>query len=314
MDGLKILVTGGAGFIGSHIADKYLSLGHEVSIVDNLVTGSRENLNPKATFFQVDVRDTDKLKGIFEEGKFDLVNHHAAQMDVRRSVADPVYDASVNILGVLNILELCRSHGVNRVIFASSGGAIYGEQDYFPADEMHPTRPISPYGVAKLTTENYLFYYKAVYGVDSVSLRYANVYGPRQNPKGEAGVVAIFASKMLAGEQPVINGDGKQTRDYVYVGDVVQANVLALQCPGLQVFNVGTGVETDVNTVFGHIRKSSGASALENHGEGKKGEQLRSVLDARKIQAALGWKPTVPFDEGVQRTVEYFKTMVARVG
>ncbi len=314
MDGLKILVTGGAGFIGSHIVDEYLSLGHEVSIVDNLVTGRRENLNPEATFFQVDVRDADKLKGIFEKGKFDLVNHHAAQMDVRRSVADPIYDASVNILGVLNILELCRSLGVNRVIFASSGGAIYGEQDYFPADEVHPTRPISPYGVAKLTTENYLFYYSAVYGVESVSLRYANVYGPRQNPRGEAGVVAIFASKMLAGDQPVINGDGKQTRDYVFVGDVVRANVLALRCPGFQVFNIGTGVETDVNALFSHIRRWSGSNALEHHGEAKKGEQLRSVLDARKIQAALGWNPTISIEEGVRRTVEYFKTVMPYVG
>lgn len=310
---MKVLLTGGAGFIGSHIADAYIDLGHDVSIVDNLVTGTRENLNPKARFFEVDVRDAVGMKRVFEVERFDLVNHHAAQMDVRRSVADPVFDASVNILGVLNILELCVLHNVHRFIFASSGGAIYGEQDYFPADEIHPTRPISPYGVAKLTTENYLFYYKAVYGVDSVSLRYANVYGPRQNPKGEAGVVAIFASKMLSGEQPVINGDGKQTRDYVYVGDVACANTLALQCDGLQVFNVGTGVETDVNALFRHIKRSSESSALEQHAPAKKGEQLRSTLDARKIRTALGWQPTVGVEEGVKRTVEFFKTMKANV-
>ena len=310
---MKVLLTGGAGFIGSHIADAYIDLGHDVSIVDNLVTGTRENLNPKARFFEVDVRDAVGMKRVFEVERFDLVNHHAAQMDVRRSVADPVFDASVNILGVLNILELCVLHNVHRFIFASSGGAIYGEQDYFPADEIHPTRPISPYGVAKLTTENYLFYYKAVYGVDSVSLRYANVYGPRQNPKGEAGVVAIFASKMLSGEQPVINGDGKQTRDYVYVGDVACANTLALQCDGLQVFNVGTGVETDVNALFRHIKRSSESSALEQHATAKKGEQLRSTLDARKIRTALGWQPTVGVEEGVKRTVEFFKTMKANV-
>lgn len=278
------------------------------------MTGRRENLNPRAEFFEIDIRDGDKLARVFKEGKFDLVNHHAAQMDVRRSVADPAYDASVNILGVLNVLELCVAHGVRRIIFASSGGAIYGEQEYFPADEAHATRPISPYGVAKLTTEKYLFYYKAVHGIDSVSLRYANVYGPRQNPKGEAGVVAIFASKMLAHEQPVINGDGRQTRDYVYVGDVVQANVLALQCEGYQVFNIGTGVETDVNALFQQIKRSSGSSASEHHGPAMKGEQLRSVLDARKVLAALGWNPAVPLDEGVRRTVEYFKTTSEHAG
>jgi UDP-glucose 4-epimerase len=257
---------------------------------------------------EVDIRDANKVREVFNATRFDLVNHHAAQMDVRRSVDDPAYDASVNILGVLNLLECCVKHGTPRVLFASSGGAIYGEQDYFPADEQHPTRPISPYGVAKLTTENYLFYYKAVHNLDSVCLRYANVYGPRQNPEGEAGVVAIFASRMLAGEKPIINGDGKQTRDYVYVGDVVQANVLALQAPGTQVFNIGTGVESDVNVLFRNIKKSTGSTAEEIHGPAKKGEQLRSVLDARKIRAALGWKPAVSLEDGLQRTVEYFRS------
>lgn len=310
---MKILVTGGAGFIGSHIVDAYLRLGHDVSVIDNFVTGQRQNLNPQAKLFEVDIRDTEEVKRVFKAGRFSLVNHHAAQMDVRRSVSDPMYDASVNILGILNILECCVAGGVQRILFASSGGAVYGEQDYFPADEEHPTRPIAPYGVAKLSSEHYLFYYKAVYGLDSVSLRYANVYGPRQNPKGEAGVIAIFVSKMLAGEQPVINGDGKQTRDYVYVGDVVEANILALQHSGSDVFNIGTSVEIDVNTLFHHLKRATQSSCREEHGETKKGEQLRSVLDTRKIQTALGWKPSVSLEEGLQRTVDYFKKIKAHV-
>ncbi len=305
---MKILVTGGAGFIASQIVDEYIKLGHQVSIIDNLSTGRRMNINPSATFFEVDIRDAEKVRAVFEEGRFDILNHHAAQMDVRKSVNDPVYDASVNILGMLTLLENCAKTNVKRVIFASSGGAIYGEQDYFPADEQHPTRPISPYGVAKLTTEQYLFYYKAVYGIDSVALRYANIYGPRQNPEGEAGVVAIFTTKLLAGQQPVINGEGKQTRDYVFVGDVVRANVLALQCEGSHVFNIGTGIETDVNQLFHHLRKSTNATAAEKHGEAKKGEQMRSVLTAAKIRNSLGWEPTVTIEEGLQRTVEYFRT------
>ncbi len=305
---MKILVTGGAGFIASQIVDEYIRLGHQVSIIDNLSTGRRININPLAKFYETDIREAASVREIFEQGNFDVLNHHAAQMDVRKSVDDPVFDASVNIVGVLTLLESAVKTGVKRVIFASSGGAIYGEQDYFPADEFHPTRPISPYGVAKLTTEQYLFYYKAVYGMDSVSLRYANIYGPRQNPHGEAGVVAIFTTKLLAGGQPVINGDGKQTRDYVFVGDVVQANVLALNCDGSSVFNIGTGVETDVNQLFHYLKKSANSSAVEKHVEAKKGEQSRSVLTSAKIEKQLGWKPSVTLAEGLHRTVEYFRT------
>lgn len=304
---VNILVTGGAGFIGSHIVDAFVQLGHHVSVVDNLSTGRRSNLNPAATFHEVDIRDAEPVSRIFERGKFDAMCHQAAQMDVRRSVADPMYDASVNILGVLSLLESCVKTGVKKVLFASSGGAIYGEQDYFPADEKHPTRPISPYGVAKLATEQYLFYYRAVYGLDSVCLRYANVYGPRQNPEGEAGVIAIFTSKMLAGVHPVINGDGRQTRDYVYVGDVVRANVCALDYEGSGVFNVGTGIETDVNTLFNELKEVIGSSAPEQHGPSKKGEQLRSVLNCEKIAETFGWKPSVPLKEGFKETVRYFK-------
>jgi UDP-glucose 4-epimerase len=307
MEAMRILVTGGAGFIASHIVDAYLERGHEVTILDNLSTGRKENINLRATFHQIDLRDAQAVADLLASRSFDVVNHHAAQMDVRRSVADPVYDASVNIIGVLNLLEACVRTKVGKVIFASSGGAIYGEHDYFPADEAHPTRPISPYGVAKLTTEHYLFYYGAVHGLKSISLRYANIYGPRQNPEGEAGVVAIFASRMLRGETPVINGDGAQTRDYVFVGDVVRANVLALDYPGAGVFNVGTGRESDVNLLFQVIRRSSGALCPEQHGPAKKGEQLRSVLNNGKIKSVLGWEPTVSLEHGLERTVEFFR-------
>ncbi|HTO94194.1 MAG TPA: NAD-dependent epimerase/dehydratase family protein [Bacteroidota bacterium] len=304
---MNILVTGGAGFIASHIVDAYVGLGHSVTVIDDLSTGKKENLNPKAKFCRADIRDAASVRRVFEEGKFALINHHAAQMDVRRSVADPVFDASVNIQGILTLMEAAVATGVRRVIFASSGGAIYGEQDRFPADETHATRPISPYGVAKLATEEYLYYYRAVHGVDSVCLRYANVFGPRQNPEGEAGVVAIFASKMLKGEQPVINGDGKQTRDYVFVADVVKANVLALGHTRSDVFNVGTGIESDVNRLFTALRTSTGSSCSEIHGEAKKGEQSRSVLDNGKIRRELGWKQDVSLDEGIARTVEFFR-------
>jgi UDP-glucose 4-epimerase len=306
---MKILVTGGAGFIGSHIVDACLGLGHQVVLVDDLSTGKERNINAQARFVKADIRDAGAMKGLFEKERFDVMIHEAAQMDVRRSVADPVFDASVNVLGVLTLLECCIRTGVGKVLFASTGGAIYGEQEKFPADETHVTRPISPYGVAKLTTEEYLFYYRAVYGLNSVCLRYANVYGPRQNPEGEAGVVAIFSNRMLRGDQPVINGDGKQTRDYVFVGDVVRANVLALQFQGSDVFNVGTGIETDVNTLFRHLRMLTGSSCVERHGEAKKGEQQRSVLSHQKILGSLGWRPSVTLEEGLRQTVEYFRAV-----
>jgi UDP-glucose 4-epimerase len=308
---LKILVTGGAGFIASHIVDAYVALGHEVVILDNLSTGRRQNINPGARFVEGDIRDGETVKRLFSEESFEVVNHHAAQMDVRRSVADPSYDASVNIMGALSLFEECLRHGVGKIIFASSGGAIYGEQEYFPADERHPTRPISPYGITKLTTEHYLFYYKAVHGLDSVCLRYANIYGPRQNPEGEAGVVAIFASRLLAGLQPVINGDGRQTRDYVYVGDVVRANVLALGFAGTDAFNVGTGLESDVNRLYHVLKRATGSSFDEKHGEAKMGEQMRSVLTHEKITRVLGWRPEVSLEEGLDRTVKHFKSRLS---
>ena len=307
---MNILVTGGAGFIGSHIVDAYLNLGHSVSVVDDLSTGRRENVNPRATFYQVDIRNNDEIKRVFSGASFDLVNHHAAQMDVRKSVEEPAFDASVNIVGLLNLLECCVKSSVVRFVFASSGGAIYGEQDYFPADEQHPTRPISPYGVAKLASEQYLYCYRSVYGLESVCLRYANVYGPRQNPEGEAGVVAIFASKMLSNSDPLINGDGKQTRDYVFVGDVVVANVLALELRTSDIFNIGTGKETDVNQLFRHLRNATGAKCDERHGPAKKGEQLRSVLSHAKISKTLNWEPKVSLEDGLSLTARYFREKI----
>ena len=303
---MNILVTGGAGFIGSHIADACLAAGHAVTIIDDLSMGKKENVNPKAAFVQMDIRSKE-LPGVFEKGAFDAVVHLAAQMDVRKSVDDPQFDASVNILGSLNILEQSRKFNVKKFVFASTGGAIYGEQETFPADESHPLRPISPYGISKLSIEKYLYYYHEVFGLAYVSLRFGNVYGPRQNPHGEAGVIAIFTSKMLAGEQPMINGDGMQTRDYVYVGDVVKAALFGVQHAGTGIFNVGTGIETNVNQLFGILRELTGSSCDETHAPAKKGEQLRSVLDARLLQKTGSWSASMPLKDGLRKTVEFFR-------
>lgn len=306
---MNILITGGAGFIASHIADAYIAEGHNVVIVDNLSGGVVENINPKAKFYQLDIR-SEKLEDVFQKGKIDIVNHLAAQMDVRRSVDDPKFDASVNVLGGLNLFECARKHRVKKIIFSSTGGAIYGEQDYFPADEEHPTRPLSPYGITKLCTEKYLFFYKAVYGIHHVILRYANIYGPRQNPHGEAGVIAIFCHKMLKGETPVINGDGKQTRDYTFVSDVVNANLLALKHEQSAIYNVGTSKENDVNKLFYELRKHLNPSCPEQHAPAKAGEQQRSVINYKKIEQELGWHPTIQLDEGLRLTAEYFKKKI----
>jgi UDP-glucose 4-epimerase len=303
---LKILVTGGAGFIASHIADAYINAGHQVVVIDNLSMGKKENINPKAKLYQLDIRDK-SVNDIFITERFDVVSHHAAQMDVRKSVDDPMFDASVNVIGVLNILENCKKFDVKKIIFSSTGGAIYGEQDYFPADETHPFRPLSPYGITKLATEKYLFYYEQVFGLPYVVLRYANVYGPRQNPHGEAGVIAIFAQKMLEGSQPLINGNGKQTRDYVFVGDVVRANLLALSYDKSDIFNIGTGIETDVNELFHHLKRLTNFKCEETHAPAKKGEQMRSVLDTKKIKTVLGWTPQIALGEGLKLTVDFFK-------
>ncbi|MBC8183083.1 NAD-dependent epimerase/dehydratase family protein [candidate division KSB1 bacterium] len=304
---MKILVTGGAGFIASHVTDAYINQGHEVVVIDNLSTGIRDNINAQASFVEMDIQDS-QIFDLFEKEKFDVVNHHAAQMDIRLSVKDPTFDARNNILGTINLAEAAVRNDVKKFIFISSGGAIYGEQDYFPADEIHPTRPLSPYGIAKLTGEKYLYYYNKTYDLNFVSLRYANVYGPRQNPHGEAGVIAIFASKLFNNETPVINGEGKQTRDYVYVADVVQANVKALNYNQSDYFNIGTGIETDVNELFYHVNHLTDSHVEEKHGPAKPGEQQRSVLNNKKAKELLNWQPTVQLEDGLKKTVDFFKT------
>ena len=305
---MKALVTGGAGFIGSHIVDALIDRGYSVAIVDDLSTGQKENVNPEARLYVMDLASKD-LAEVMDKEQPDVVYHEAAQMDVRKSVADPIFDANVNIIGGLNLYENCVRVGVKKVIFASSGGTVYGEQEIFPAPETHPYQPLSPYGIAKLTNENYLYFYNQTHGLKSVALRYANVYGPRQNPHGEAGVVAIFTSRLLAGETPTINGTGKQTRDYTYVGDVVAANMAALDYEGEDVahFNVGTAIETDVNELYEYIRAAVGTDTQAPHGEGKPGEQFRSVLAWDKLNKATGWKPQVTVKEGIENTVEWFR-------
>ena len=303
---MRILVTGGAGFIGSHVSDGFIAAGHHVAVLDNLSSGRRENINPKAALYALDIQDA-SVADVFRREQPEVLCHHAAQMDVRRSVADPIFDARVNLLGLLNLLEHGRQHGLKRVLFASTGGAIYGEQDVFPAAETHPTAPLSPYGVAKLASERYLYFYSTTYGISYAALRYANVYGPRQNPHGEAGVVAIFTEKLLRGEQPIINGDGKQTRDYVYIGDLVRANLTALQSEFAGAVNLGTGIETDVNDIFRILREICGAHAVEQHGPAKPGEQLRSVIDSALAERVLGWRPQVKIEDGLRETVAFFR-------
>ena len=303
---MRILVTGGAGFIASHIADAYIERGHEVHIVDDFSTGQRANLNSKATLHKIDIADSHSVK-LVERIKPDILSHHAAQMDVRHSVADPTFDARVNILGFINLLEGCKNAGVKKVIFASSGGAVYGEQESFPASESHPTQPGSPYGVSKRTGELYLSYYHQTFGLPYLALRYANVYGPRQSTQGEAGVVAIFLALLLTGKTPVINGDGRQTRDYVYVGDVVAANVGALQSDFVGPVNIGTGVETDVVTIYDHLRVAVGSDMHAQHGPAKAGEQRRSCIDNRRAGEVLAWRPQVALQDGLQRTAAFYR-------
>ncbi|ARA92303.1 UDP-glucose 4-epimerase [Rhodothermaceae bacterium RA] len=303
---MKILVTGGAGFIGSHVADALLEEGHEVHILDNLSSGQRENVPEAAVFHPLDIRSEEAARLLADE-RYEVLVHHAAQMDVRKSVADPRFDADVNVIGFLNLMEAARQSGLKKVVFASTGGAIYGEPEYTPQDEAHPLRPLSPYGITKLVTEKYLYFYEQTYGIPYVVLRYANIYGPRQSPHGEAGVVAIFTERMLKGIQPFINGDGLQTRDYTFVGDVVRANLAALKHPESGIFNIGTGRETDVVTLFRAIRDLANPAIEERHAEGKPGEQRRSVLGYDLARRVLGWEPQVTLEEGLAQTVDWFR-------
>ncbi|MFN3307136.1 MAG: NAD-dependent epimerase/dehydratase family protein [Candidatus Kapaibacteriota bacterium] len=303
---MKILVTGGAGFIGSHIVDAYISLGHHVAVVDNLSTGDISNVNPKAEFLQLDINDP-KISIIVENGNFDVINHHAAQIDVRISVDDPVFDAQNNILGSLRLYSSAVRSKVKKIIFASSGGTVYGEQQYYPANEEHPLNPCSPYGISKLTNELYLSFFQKVYGIQFVAFRYSNVYGPRQNPNGEAGVIAIFSSKLLKGVQPIIYGDGTATRDYVYITDVIRANVLSLNDKVNGIFNISTGVETDVNTIYKKLKEIIKSDLDAIHGPAKPGEIQRSCLSYEKFQRLTGWEPEIDLDRGLQLTVDFFR-------
>ncbi len=303
---MKVLVTGGAGFIGSHLVDRLIQEGHEVVVVDNLSTGKRRNLNRAARFFKLDIQSW-RLERVFRNERPNVVMHLAAQMDVRKSVEDPVFDAQVNVLGTLNVLQQAVRHGVRKVVFSSSGGAIYGEQEIYPAPESHVTRPLSPYGISKLCGEQYLSYYQRVSGLQVVNLRYANVYGPRQDPDGEAGVVAIFIQKLLNNEQAIVNGNGRQTRDFVYVEDVVEANLAVMGQDTQGTYNVGTGEETSINDVLRILVGHTNSTCKELHGPAKHGEQVRSVIDASKIRQELSWEPRTELSEGLKRTIDYFR-------
>ncbi len=303
---MKILVTGGAGFIGSHIVDAYIHAGHNVVIIDDLSTGRIQNVNRNAEFICANIQDAE-VEEVFQRHSFDVVNHQAAQMDVRRSVEDPIFDARNNVIGFINILQNAVKNGVKKVIFSSSGGAIYGEQDYFPADEEHKLQPYSPYGITKLVGEKYLFFYALNYGIKYTALRYANVYGPRQNPFGEAGVVSIFTKMLLENRQPVINGSGEQTRDFVYVKDVVKASLLSLQQKESNIFNIGTSRETTVNQLYDSLCRAANRQGEAKHGPAKEGEQFRSVISYKKAEKELGWKPSYNLDQGLEETIAYFR-------
>ncbi len=304
---MKVLITGGAGFIGSNVADALLEKKHKVVIVDDLSNGKKENIPAEARFYRCDIRSKE-LSSIFKAEKPEVVVHNAAQLSVRVSVENPLMDADINVIGGLNVIQACHTHNVNKMIFASSGGTVYGEQKYFPADEEHPTRPISPYGVAKLATENYLYYFYKTYGLKYISLRYGNIYGPRQDPYGEAGAVAIFSSKIIKGSSPIINGDGLQTRDYVYVGDVVDVNIRAMESDFTGALNIGTGKETTVVELFKILREVSGKSGIEEvHGPAREGEQRRSQLSYGQAKKILGWQPEITLEEGLKSTYNWFK-------
>ncbi len=303
----KILVTGGAGFIGSHVVDMFLENGFEVVILDDLSTGLESNLNPSAKFYKMDIRDP-RVRDVFETERPDFVSHHAAQMDVRRSVAQPLFDADVNILGSINLIESAKEFGVKRFIYISTGGAVYGEPERVPCEETDAINPICQYGASKHTVEHYLFMYHVNYGMKYTVLRYPNVFGPRQDPHGEAGVVAIFTGRMLAGDSITIYGDGEQTRDFVYVSDCARANYLAATVdhqPGI--YNIGWGSPTSVNQIFSALAEATGYTQPANYGPAKVGETRHIYLNASKAKRDLGWSATIGLEEGMRKTVEYFK-------
>jgi UDP-glucose 4-epimerase len=310
---MRILITGGAGFIGSNVADAFVALGHEVMVIDNLSSGKKEYVPAAAHFVLCDVTSDTAVEAV-RTFRPEILNHHAAQINVRASVADPQFDAQVNILGSIRLLEAARQYGLRKFLFASSGGAGYGEQKRFPAEETHPIRPVSPYGAAKMSVELYLNYYRAQYGLEYTALRYANVYGPRQDPHGEAGVVAIFAERLLRGQTAIVNGDGEQTRDFVFVADLVRANVSALTRGDGMSINIGTGIETSVNTVFRILRDLAGSRQEEIHGPSMPGEQRRSCLENRMASYELGWYPETSLEEGLARTLDFFREKIRNTG
>lgn len=309
---MRILVTGGAGFIGSHVADRFIAMGAEVAVFDNLSTGRREFIPSAARFFEGDLTDPAAVERCVSEFRPEIVDHHAAQIDVRQSVNDPVNDARINVLGTLALLQSCVRHRVRKVVYASTGGAIYGEARFLPASEEHPLNPESPYGVSKHTVEHYLYLWKLLHGLDYTILRYPNVYGPRQNPHGEAGVNAIFIGLMLEGKRPKIFGDGEQLRDYLYVDDVVEANVIALSRGSGEILNLGTGVGTSVKDIVREVNAALGTNLDPIHEAPRPGEIQRITLDAARARAVLGWSPRVGFAEGLRATVDYFRLERAR--
>ena len=302
---MRILVTGGAGFIGSHVVDRFVALGHEVAVLDNLSTGRRDFVNPRAHFELADLTDAPAVERLVAAWKPEIVDHHAAQIDVRRSVADPLFDATTNVLGGIGLLEACRRHQVRKLIYASTGGALYGEGRELPATEDHPINPESPYGASKHALEHYLYLWKLLHGLDYTVLRYGNVFGPRQNPHGEAGVNAIFIGLMLHGRRPRVFGDGEALRDYVYVDDVVEANVLALERGGGEMVNIGTGVGISVNHIVRELRSILGFAEEAIHEPPRPGEVQRIYLDAGRARRVLGWTPQTPFRAGLERTVAW---------
>ena len=304
---MKVLVTGGAGFIGSHLVDALIERGHEVVVIDNLSAGFQGNVDPHARLYEISIGD-EKLAEVFERERPQIVSHHAAQVDLRKSVDEPVFDARENILGSLNIIVNAVRFGVEKLIYASSGGAVYGEPQYLPVNENHPISPVSQYGVSKHAVEHYLYLYGLHYGLDYAVLRYANVYGPRQNPLGEAGVVAIFARQMLRGEQPTIFGRGDKTRDYTHVSDVVEVNLLALERGRSAIYNIGTGVETSDQEIFDTLAEALGYKGTPLYASVRKGEIQRICLDWSKAEKELGWRPKLTLKEGIGKTVAYYKS------
>jgi UDP-glucose 4-epimerase len=302
---VRILVTGGAGFIGSNVADRFVALGHEVAVLDDLSTGFREFVPAKARFVEADVTDAEALNRFFGEWRPEVVSHHAAQIDVRKSVEDPVRDARINLLGGIQLLQTCSRHGVRKVLYASTGGALYGEGRKLPATEDHPVNPEAPYGASKHSLEHYLYIWKLLHGLDYTVLRYPNVYGPRQNPHGEAGVNAIFIGLMLEGKRPRIFGTGEQLRDYVFVDDIVEANVLALGRGSGETVNIGSGVGVSVLQIFSELKSILGFEGEPIFDAPRPGEIQRIYLDASRAREVLGWRPRVGFREGLEKTLAW---------